>query len=188
MFDNTPITIIDTETTSLDRDNLVVWDVGIVHRPAPGIYESRQYFVEVTTRELDRADQEALDIGGFDLRYNELEAFSKQAVAHIVHDLTEGAILANASVDFDAFGLTQLLKHAHLTPSWHYRLLDIRTIGLGYLLGRGAFAASEDFPDNPGFNDVAEWLGMDPQPVETKHTALGDAEYAASVLREILGE
>lgn len=184
MFDRN-VVIVDVETTSLDRSNLVAWDVGLVTRTPDGKYSSEQFFVEVTNRELERADIEALDIGNFDERYNGLEAYSKNRAAHSVFDITKGAYFAAVNPDFDAFALTLLLKQAGLEPGWSYRLIDIRTLAVGYYLGMNPGTVYDEFPS---LHTVAEMLEFDPIAETANHTAIGDAEYEARLLAYILGD
>ncbi len=179
MFDR-DIVVVDVEATDLDPHNRVVWDVGMVKISSEGeIIKEEQFFIELTQRELDRANPESLDISGYDERYNGLEAYSKASAAHRIRDFTEGCYLAGICVDFDAVSLENTLRAANVQPGWDYHLLDIRTFVAGYLHGRGElgtplWSRSQD--------EIAELVNVDTIQESSRHTAIGDAQYGAAIL------
>ena len=173
-----PVVCVDIETTSLDPYDRLAWDIGMVRRSLDGTYDSRQFFVDLTERQIERADSESLDIGGFDERYNSLEALSPRTVASHVFDFTRGAYMAGICVDFDTRTVGDLLHSQNLTPPWDYHIVDLRALVVG-AHGVG-FNQSQD--------DLADLMNIERQDESTKHTAIGDAEFNASLLRALLGE
>lgn len=181
MFDQ-PVVVIDTETTSLDPYNRVVWEIGMVKINPDGTTVSKDFQIELNQREIDRANPESLEIGGFDERYNELEALSRRTVANYVRDFTEGCIIANFAVDFDVRNLTDLLHSYDLQPAWDYHLLDLRSLFVGYLTAKGHERGFLDW-DQDAFADE---FGVATIEEGNRHTALGDAEYAAAMLEAVI--
>jgi DNA polymerase III alpha subunit (gram-positive type) len=183
MFD-LPVVVVDVETTSLDSHDRVVWDVGMVKISTEGdIIAEKQFFIELTQRELDKANPESLDIGGYDERFNGLEAYSKATAAHMIKDFTDGCYLAGICVDFDAVSLENTLRAVGLRPGWDYHLLDVRTLAAGYLKAKElsgplVWGISQD--------EVAELLNVDTIEEIDRHTAIGDAQYGAAILLAII--
>lgn len=182
MFDR-PVVVIDTETTSLDPYNRVIWEIGMVKITPEGGTDSRDFQVELTQREIDNADPVSLEIGGFDERYNAYSALSRRTVANYVHDYTDGCYVAGICVDFDVRTLTDLLHSHGLQAPWAYHVLDVRTLAVGYLRGKGS---SIPFPSTQ--DNVATELGIDVISEAARHTALGDAEYGAAMLLAVMNQ
>ena len=174
----TALCFVDTETTSLDPHTRVAWDVALIRREDDGTEKRRQFFVELTNREFIAADSTSLEIGGYDERYDPVEAISKRSAAAIIAEFTDDAVLAAATPDFDAHGLATILEAAGLQPKWHYKLLDVTTFANGVLLAKGIPPEDELWPSSLG--NVGEWLDVEVSE-STRHTAMGDAEYHMAV-------
>lgn len=187
MFESN-VVVVDVETTDLDPHNRLVWDVGmVVLSPDLQFEQEHQFFVELTEREIKRANPESLDIGGFDDRYNVYEALGKNTAAGKVLDITTGNILAGICVDFDAVSLENLLTPLDKRPAWNYHLLDIRTLAIGYVFG--GMKGNENYEDvifPLKQDDVARMLGVEPISENDRHTAIGDARFGAEILRAVL--
>ncbi len=174
---STPICFVDTETTSLDPNTRVAWEVALIRREPDGTERKVEFFVELTNRELHLADPESMDIGGFDLRYDPISARSKRTAGLYVSEFTDGAVIIGACPDFDTHNLSILMAAAGLKPNWHHRLVDIRTLAWGYLLCSDSdYVIDEEekamFPVDGSVMREAFGITIDP---EDEHTAMGDA-------------
>ena len=181
-----PILVIDTETTSLDYANLVVWEIGITTIHEDLTTSSETFQVEVSQRELDRADQASLDINGFDERYNEYEAMSRKTMAHLIHEKTKGQTIATVGTDFDTYGLRVLMATAGLVPEWRYQVIDIRSMVFSRVI-------LDDDVDGYEFGSISSLLPLTTLDVEEEdhtqaHTAGYDADRAAQILIALLKE
>lgn len=175
---NVPLCFVDTETTSLDPHTRVAWDVALIRRNPDGTEKRREFMVELTNREFVAADPTSLEIGGYDDRYDPVEAISKRSAAAIIADLTDGAVLASATPDFDAHGLANILEAAGLQPKWHYKLLDVTTFASGVLLGKQVWTDDTLWPSSLG--ECIDEFGIDVSNF-ARHTAMGDAELHMAV-------
>ena len=201
----TPIVFIDTETDGVHPGRRV-WEVGMIRRDDAGERET-SFFVHIDLR---TADPVGLRVGGFYDRHpfgrrlsgqipdgpkeprlctprdiaEPKSAISTADAAHRVAQWTHGAHLVGAVPNFDAEVLANLLRANSLIPAWHYHLIDVEAMAVGWLAARQ--------PDNlwsapPWKSDelvkAVEVLHPDPDlriagSDEEKHTALGDARWA----------
>lgn len=119
------------------------------------------------------------------------------AIMHDVVDLTLGAHLVGAVPDFDAYRVQRLLRSFGMLPAWHYHLVDVENLIVGYLRGRRSFAEQfgmkvpEDAPADlsPPWrsSDLSRWVGVDMPNDEDRHTALGDARWAKRIYDKVMG-
>lgn len=144
---------IDTETDGVHPDRKA-WEVAMIRRDENGT-RFREFFVEV---DLSTADPFGLKVGGFYDRhplgrrisggsaackgqYDQIndgslpgpEVFGEADAALKVAEFTHGAHLVGAVPNFDADVLARLLRDNGLTPSWHYHLVDVEAMAVGYL-------------------------------------------------------
>ena len=107
--------------------------------------------------------------------------------AHIVAAVTHGAHLVGAVPNFDAEVLAALLRDNGLTPSFHYHLIDVEALAVGWL------CAWDRADGEPGIrppwrsDDLSTALGVPPPDDATRHTALGDAAWALAIYDHITG-
>lgn len=134
----TPLCFIDCETTSLRRDRRV-WEVAMIRRDENGAKEATLIVLDV---DLTEADPMSLRIGGFHHRHprygprvlEEREFdLDEAAVARFVEEWTRGAHLVGAVPHFDAEVLSDMLRRHGLCPAWHYHLIDVEAMAVGYL-------------------------------------------------------
>ena len=203
----TPIVFIDTETTSLRPDRRA-WEVGMIrradHRDAD---QETSFFIHIDDIDLPNADPFALDVGRFWQRHP--QAVTDARVGYEVHDFedtsmwstlrgevldagtaaqvvrlwTHGAHLVGAVPSFDAEVLAALLRDNWLTPTWHYHLIDVENLAVGWLAGRGATVL-------PPWKsaDLSRMVGVDAATDEERHTALGDARWAARIFDRVMAK
>lgn len=183
------VCFVDTETTGLDIDRHQIWEVGLIIPGENGEPDrQRLWFLPV---DLSVADPIALNIGRFRERHPSAtgstssyvarpEAFASQFARY-----TWGKHLAGAVVSFDAERLARLLRANGQCPGWHYHLIDVEALAVGYLAGMDEHLRPNIRP--PWKSDqLTEALGIK-VPEEDKHTALGDARWAKAIYDVVMG-
>jgi hypothetical protein len=197
----TPIVFLDTETTGLHAGR-EAWDIAIIRRTGD-TQTTWQFFVDV---DLSHAEPMGLKIGGFyqrhpygrylagrlphpfadDFRRDRGEAggtlVTSVEAAALVARLTHGAHIVGAVPSFDTDTLAGLLRRHGLTPAWHYHLIDVEAMAVGYLHVRAPLAGVDKslLPLTPPWksDDLSRACGVEPPADHERHTALGDATWA----------
>jgi DNA polymerase III epsilon subunit-like protein len=187
----TRICFIDTETTSLRPDRRA-WDIGIISREPGGRDVEHGWFIDGRDLDLGNADPMALKIGRFyerhphyrlDRESTGTDTESEYDALRLTEAITRGAHLVGAVPNFDADVLSARMRANGICPSWHYHLQDFETLIVGYLRGRG-----EPAPSLPWKSDeLSQLIGIEPPGDDYRHTALGDARWAARVWDAVMG-
>lgn len=202
---NAPIAFVDTETTGIHPGRRA-WEVAIIRREPDG--QERTLHAFVADVDLSAADPYGLKIGRF---YERHPGFARApevraAIAHarqlglevpddglcldedelapMVERMTRGAHLVGAVPNFDAEVFADMLRRHKLTPAWHYHLVDVENLAVGYLAaklrhgwGLAAEVAEEITP--PWSSETLSRIcGVEPASEDERHTALGDAKWA----------
>ncbi len=159
-----PLVFLDTETTALHAGRRA-WEVAMIrvepHLPedTPGMRRGVSFFVGDV--DLTGADPMSLRVGGFYDRHplylggrspsperswvqrDPLDpsrpgprVLTESQAARVVAEWTHGAHLVGAVPSFDAEVLDRMLRHHRLVPAWHYHLIDVEALMVGYLHGR----------------------------------------------------
>ncbi len=110
---------------------------------------------------------------------------SEREAAWTVARMTHGAHLVGVVPNFDAEVFAGLLRANGLTLSWHYHLVPVEAMAIGYLHGRAVEGAILSPRLAPGdlqppwkSDDLAKLCGVTPPTDDERHTALGDARWA----------
>ena len=187
------VCFIDTETTSLRHDRRA-WEIGIIAR-TDGIDTEYHWFVDAGDLDLGNADVMSLKIGRFYERHPQpsahwttgLPVVSSEATAlRDVEAVTRGAHLVGAVVSFDADVLGQRMRANGICPSWHYHLIDVEALAVGYLAGRGSADLFHPSALPWKSDDLSAALGITVRD-EDRHTALGDAKWARAIYDAVMG-
>lgn len=194
----TVIAFLDTETTSL-RPDRQAWEIALILRDPdePGDTE-HHWFIDINDLDLANADPMSLKIGGFHDRHPQVAFGSTDETAvreaHAADDiaaLTRGAHIIGGVPNFDTEVLAAMLRRHNRCPAWHYHLVDFENLIVGFL--RGRYANSEEVPDGWPFlppwksDDLSRAIGVEPPGDADRHTALGDARWAARVWDAVIG-
>ena len=210
----TPIVFLDTETDGV-HPGRKVWEIAMIRRDGVGERELSM-FVDI---DLSTADPFGLKVGGFYDRHplgqylagatdsahvdpwSPAGAVTPGYAADVVARWTHGAHIVGAVPNFDAEVLAGLLRDNGLTPAWHYHLIDIESMAVGYLSGLSAHGHSSDTcaetPNCDGdemplplpwkSDALSRAVGVEPPTEEERHTAMGDARWAQRVYDAITG-
>jgi hypothetical protein len=71
-------------------------------------------------------------------------------------------------------------------PSWHYHLIDVEALAVGYLAGRGSADLFHPSALPWKSDDLSAALGITVRD-EDRHTALGDAKWARAIYDAVMG-
>jgi hypothetical protein len=172
-----PILFLDTETLGLDIE-APVWEVAavryhrgsferyrtcVVHDEGDWLHTMLQRFVDDY---LDRYDVHTA-------------AEPKRVAARIKLMARDGAIVAGSNPYFD---MVRLEKMAGAPMPWHYHPLDVPTLALGWLAGKGVH------PAQPWKSDfISQACGVNADDFE-RHTAMGDVEWCYELFTQVMGE
>lgn len=188
------IAFLDTETTSLRPDRRA-WDIGLILREDGKPDVEHQWFVWAGDLDLGNADPFALSIGRFYDRHTDLndgpvsyneDSCPERSVLSDVERLTRGAHLVGAVPNFDAEVLGTRMREHGIAPSWHYHLIDVEALAVGFL------SAGDNLAENPillpwSSDELTSRLGLAPVPDEDRHTAIGDARWARAIYDRVTG-
>lgn len=171
----TAVAFVDTETTGLDPDVHEIWEVACIVDD-----EERVWQLPV---DLGRADAVALRIGHFHERYcMTAPTVAKRVFAEEFAALTRGRHMVGAVPSFDDERLRKLLRANGACPEWHYHLIDVEALAVGYLRGTNQMG----MVDLPWKSDtLSRACGVDPPSDDDRHTALGDARWAKRLYETI---
>lgn len=194
-----PLCFIDTETTGVHPDRKV-WEVAMIRREEGRPDLGVSFFVDV---DLANADPFGLKVGRFYDRHpagrwiaglggpidmpiggERGKHLDRYNAALTVAKFTHGAHLVGAVPNFDAETLAPLLRGETLTPSWHYHLIDVEALAVGYLMAKGNVDAGPPWKSEA----LSYGCGVTPPSDEERHTALGDARWAMRWYDAITGK
>lgn len=198
---NAPLAFIDTETTGVHHGRRA-WEIAIIRRDTTGT--ERTFHAFVGDVDLSDADPFGLKIGRFYERHPAYNTTSNRAdtwahdysfgpvpagaqilnemeVVDYVERLTRGAHLVGAVPNFDAEVFADMLRRHQLTPAWHYHLIDVEALAVGWIHGSGrvpniAHQLGVELPWKS--DDLSRACGVEPAGDDERHTALGDARWA----------
>lgn len=190
------IAFTDCETLGLDPDRHAIWEAATILWDEATHTEvtRRSWQIEITDEEYASADSTALQIGRYrDRRVPPALRCSKAQFASEFAELTAGVHLAGAVISFDEERLRRLLLAEGHAPAWHYHLIDVESVAVGFLHGveTGAQRVRGGRPRTPPAVarhlpwrsiDLTHHLGIEVS-AEMKHTAEGDAEWALALWR-----
>lgn len=190
---------LDCETTGLDPVIHVPWEVAAVRAEHTDdgrlvVLGQMETFVHLTDDQLDAADPIALEIGRFRERYGEAwnngnPPARPGTATHAVNFLCDDKPhLVGAVPSFDDRRVGDMMRRCGITPRWHYHLIDIEAMVVGYIARGQRFKSSTSWKSD----ELSRAIGVDPGQFD-RHTAMGDvrwcmAQYAAMYQLEIVDQ
>lgn len=182
----TALVFMDTETTGLSLDD-DIWEFAAIRREEDGREERLHLFIEHSTRKCAqlpdsfRADHQA--------RFPR-DAVAQEVAAGVIADfLSEGRPhIVGAVPNFDTERLALLLARFGYKPGWHYHLIDVENLAVGYLEGRRSMSKA-GIPALPlpwNSDDLSRTCGVEP-PTDERHTAMGDVRWCMALYDAITG-
>lgn len=185
------IVFVDTETTGLDTSIDDIWEIAAIRvRPDGGETVLHRQLGHDIRRAQALPESFRTD---HDTRFDGETALpQRRAAQEIAAFFTPDADLqaphfAGINPAFDAAMLTRLFRRNGIfTVPWHYQLLDVRAIALGFQAAH--LANGRGWPDVDvaiRTDDLAGFTG-NPDPTHVRHTALGDARFALDWWRDMV--
>lgn len=202
-----PLCFIDTETDGV-HPGRKPWEIALIRRDPDGTERTSWFFVDINLR---TADPFGLKVGRFYDRHpvgiwlstpvevgEKCPNFRTDGVtdtwqaAQTVARMTHGAHIVGAVPNFDTEILATLLREHGLCPSWHYHLIDVENLAVGYLLAQHTEGAVgdevRDLASPPWKSDeLMAAIGVEPATEDERHTALGDARWAMRAYDAVMG-
>jgi hypothetical protein len=189
---STPICFIDTETDGV-HPGRKPWEIALIRRDENGQRET-SFFVEI---DLSTSDPFGLKVGRFydrhpygrftsgldaDYDISDLSPMRLPVAADWVARWTHGAHLIGAVPNFDSEVFDRLLRDHGLAPSWHYHLIDVEALAVGYARAKGVKLSLPWSSD-----ELMDAIGVPKPSDEVRHTALGDARWAMATYDAVMG-
>lgn len=192
-----PLCFLDTETDGVHQGRKP-WEIAMIRREPDGTERTSWFFVDINLR---TADPFGLKVGRFYDRHpvgiwlstpvevgEKCPNFRTDGVtdtwqaAQTVARMTHGAHIVGAVPNFDTEILATLLREHGLTPSWHYHLIDVENLAVGWL-------AAKDMQCNLPWksDELMAAIGVEPATEDERHTALGDARWAMRAYDAVMG-
>ncbi|MBM7083620.1 3'-5' exonuclease [Micromonospora humidisoli] len=204
MTSSSTIVALDLETTGLDPDRHHIWEIGAIvrdHRDPsldgewhwllrPNLAQAEPRALQIS-RYYERAwPVQDPDRQGYALRLPAEHGkphtnWTRMAVARRLAELLDSANLVGINPAFDAGFLGRFLRSHWQTPTWHYHLVDVGALTLGYTAALSQ-ALGRPAPALPWrIDDLATQLGVPVDPA-ARHTAMGDARFALALYDKIM--
>lgn len=190
-----PLVFLDTETTGLGLD-ADIWEFAAIRRHPDGQEIELHLFIDHAVAKC-RTLPEAF-LADHEKRWpTHADQFTTQAKAayeiakFLAPDFHNGrAHIVGAVPDFDTSKLERLLTRHGFGPQWHYHLIDVENLAVGYLAGLARVGAWPplDIPPLPWDSDeLSRAIGVEP-PTTERHTAMGDARWARDIYDRVMGK
>lgn len=178
---NVPLVFLDTETTGLSLED-DIWEIAAIRREPDGTERELHLFVEHDTDKCVQLPQSFRDDHRRRWVANEDAAVTPGEAAREIRMFTEGCHVVGAVPNFDTERLAAMLREEFLRPAWHYHLIDVENLAIGWLTAKGGEL------ELPWKSDaLAELCGIPPIPTSERHTAMGDARWVRDWFDAIIG-
>lgn len=204
------IAVLDTETTGL-TDSDQVFEVAVYDLDA-GIHNT--WTIQPDPEVVAAMHPKALEVNRFhertsaddwrwDVKWNSF-GYDADEMKMLLEDLApwlNDKHILGAVPNFDTERIAHMYKAFEVpVPRWHYHLLDIEVLAVGYLLNQRALlkpgttdqakalvARIDELLTLPyKSDDLAEYFGVEPPANDDRHTALGDVRWTVRWFRRLL--
>lgn len=184
----TDIVFLDTETLGVHID-APIWELAAVRRnfAEDGSYKEHELHIFIhhyappwLTGPNALPEQFAADYGR---RFRAGSAYGKSGAAEVLSSFLAGRPhIVGAVPNFDTERIShQLLRPAHIPDPWHYHLIDVENLAVGYLAARGGLTEPPYKSD-----DLSRAIGIEPDGFE-RHTAMGDVLWVRAQYDAVMG-
>jgi hypothetical protein len=95
--------------------------------------------------------------------------------------------VVGAVPNFDTERLALLLRRHGYEPGWHYHLIDVENLAVGYAYGQAAGLGELEIGLPWDSDELSRLVGVEPPGEGELHTALGDARWAMRLYDAIVG-
>ena len=196
----TAIVALDTETTGLSLDD-EVWEFAAIRRNEDGVEATMHLFIEHDVRRCQALPESFL--ADHQRRFPESDTHEwhpdvvtrLQAAEVIAALFADRPHIIGAVPNFDTERLALLLRRNGSEPGWHYHLIDVENLAVGYVRGRWENAEDRRGMDDPAgvlslpwdSDELSRACGLEPPGDGERHTALGDARWALRLYDAIMG-
>ncbi len=167
---SSPICFVDCEATGLAPDD-EVWEFAGRRRELDGSSVDLHMFIAHDTRKAQHLPvsfyRDYLNRSPGDWK----NRVTQSAASLQIQRFTLGAHVVGAVPSFDTEKLAKLMRACGLEPKWHYHIVDVENVIVGFLAGKGELMA-------PPWNSdlLSRAVGVDPARF-ARHTAMGDVEW-----------
>lgn len=189
------IVFMDTETLGLSMDS-PIWEFAAIRRLNLGNGLAAEKSLHLFIRHHaapwleDFPEEFAAD---YRARYSDIESVHQMEAAERITEFMQGRPhVVGAVPNFDTERIAhQLLRPNRMREPWHYHLIDIENVVVGYLAG-----CSIRDGDTPGENphlqppwksdNLSRAVGVDPEQF-ARHTAMGDVLWVKAQYDAVMG-
>lgn len=186
------VVFVDTETTGLEPMTEDVFEVAVITAAAEHVVRLRPRDHVVAVMHPRAAEVNRYHVRTVDPSWRWDDVGD---ALDLLRSLLDGAHVCGAVPDFDARHLTRLFRfYGQEPPRWHYHLIDVEAMALGWLIGRSQIAyglgsPAAAMPDLPWrSDDLSRACGVEPPSGDDRHTALADARWAKRWYEAIVGD
>jgi hypothetical protein len=174
---------LDTETTGLSLDDDIWEFAGIRRNGETGEETELHLFIKHDNHKCLRLPPSFLS--DHNARYDAETAVARERAAELIADFLaprdgKKVHVVGANPSFDTQRLSLLLWNVGLLSPWHYHLIDVEPLTLGWLAAMGIAVA---MPWDS--NDLSRKAGLEP-PEKGRHTAMGDARWTLDLYDRIM--
>jgi DNA polymerase III epsilon subunit-like protein len=183
-----PIVFLDTETTGLHPLNDQVWEIAAIRREPDG-QESQWHMLvgHAPPSEEYLASDFAAD---YKARYDPERAVVRAVAVDRMRRLFAGRVhLVGMVPSFDAERLGHMRRLAGFDEPdpWHYHLIDVETLVVGYLAGLHANYDPAERRQPPwDSEELSRAVGVNPDDF-ARHTAMGDVLWCRALYDAVMG-
>lgn len=169
------ICFLDTETLGLDPD-APIWEFAAIRRTPDGDEVEYHCFIDHYPLPWYESLPEQFQ-QDYTARYSPRTAITTFTAAQLIVEATNGAHIIGAVPSFDTVRLSKLLRQTGVLmypgsdDPWHYHLVDVENMIVGYLAAQGEVVHPPWKSD-----ELSNAVGVDPDKY-ARHTAMGDVQW-----------
>jgi hypothetical protein len=183
------LVFMDTECTGLSLDD-DIWEFAAIRRDPDGSEHSLHLFIDHDREKCARLPESFRTDHYTRWPGNEVSIGEDEAAQKIVEFTgKDRPHVVGAVPNFDTERLALLLGRYGHKPGWHYHLIDVENLAVGYLAGRASLTFGEGWWTPPlpwDSDDLSRAVGVEP-PTDERHTAMGDVRWCMALYDAITG-